>query len=412
MVSPLIINHEQVYEERGNVSDQAPDENRPDPSGNPPPPSNPSDPTAPTPSPGPVPDDQPPSPPTPPSSQQPGFDPQGYTQMPPGQDPWQAYQNPQGTPGWDPSGYQTPAYGPPPGYGPPPAYGPPAGYDPTGYAAAGYQLPPGYYAGPQDPLVSPDFGGWWQRSFTLLGATWRSMLQVQLIWAIPLLVVGILTAIYSPDRTVDFTSDTPPEFSDIFGPLFLVLPFALIAVLLTVAGQLATLEVLVQRATGQPVSVGRAMLAGLRRFFPMLGWQILAGLVILVGLLLCILPGLYVAVVFLILPVIVLLERGQGIGRAFRLVHADFGAAAARLAVIVGLHIAFVLAEGVFSAILAPSSAAAGPGLTVASSVFSVAFSVVTGIVMSPLLLTAYADMRARHEPFSTAYLAPHPGSD
>jgi hypothetical protein len=118
-----------------------------------------------------------------------------------------------------------------------------------------------------------------------------------------------------------------------------------------------------------------------------------------------------VLIVFLILPVIVLVERGQGIGRAFQLVHADFGAAVARLATIVGLHIAFVLVEGLFSAILDPATSS-GPGVTVASAILSAGFSAATGVVMSPLLLTAYADMRARHEPFSTAYLIPHPGSN
>ncbi|MCM4080808.1 hypothetical protein LXN57_24845 [Actinoplanes sp. TRM88002] len=391
----------------------------------------------------PVPGDQPPT-----SHQSPP--PHGYYQVPPGQDPWQAAQDPhQPPPGYDPSAYGygapgygqpdnsasygqpdnsasygPPGYGPPgygaPGYGPagygPPGYGPPGygygppNYGPAGYGAPGYQLPSGYYAGPADPLVSADFGGWWQRSFTLLAAVWRPMAQVQLLWAIPLIVVGVLTALYAPDRAVTFDSTTPPNFSDIFEPLFVVLPFTLAAVLLTLVAQLATLDVLVQRATGRPVSVSRALLTGLRRFPAMLGWQILAGLVILVGVLLCVLPGIYVLIVFLILPVIVLVERGQGISRAFQLVHANFGAAVARLATMVGLHIAFVLVEGVFSAIVNPTTGS-GPGFTVATAILSAGFSVATGVVMSPLLLTAYADMRARHEPFSTAYLIPHPGS-
>nr|WP_221382827.1 sulfur globule family protein [Actinoplanes polyasparticus] len=386
------------------MSDKAPDENRPDPSGNLPP----TPPVQPTPPFPPVPGDQPPT-----SHQSPP--PHGYYQLPPGQDPWQAAQDPhQPPPGYDPSayGYGAPGYGTP-GYGPPEntaPYGPP-GYGAPYYGPPGYQLPSGYYAGPADPLVSADFGGWWQRSFTLLAAVWRPMAQVQLVWAIPLIVVGVLTAIYAPDRAVTFDSTTPPNFSDIFEPLFVVLPFALAAVLLTLVAQLATLDVLVQRATGRPVSVSRALLTGLRRFPAMLGWQLLAGLVILVGLLLCVLPGLYVLIVFLILPVIVLVERGQGIGRAFQLVHASFGAAVARLATIVGLHIAFVLVESVLSAILNPA-AGSGPGVTVASAILSAGFSAATGVVMSPLLLTAYADMRARHEPFSTAYLIPHPGSN
>ena len=37
----------------------------------------------------------------------------------------------------------------------------------------------------------------------------------------------------------------------------------------------------------------------------------------------------------------------------------------------------------------------------------SAVFSVATGVVSPALLLTTYADMRARLEPFSTAYLMP-----
>jgi hypothetical protein len=43
----------------------------------------------------------------------------------------------------------------------------------------------------------------------------------------------------------------------------------------------------------------------------------------------------------------------------------------------------------------------------VASTLVRIAFGLGSSIVVTPMVLTAYADMRARHEPFSTAYLAP-----
>ncbi len=318
--------------------------------------------------------------------------PPGYYQVPPGHDPWSAYRDPQqGMPGHDP-------------------YGAP-GYPPAGYGGPGYQLPAGYYAGPDDPLVSADFAGWWRRSFGLLSVAWQPMVQVQLLWAIPLVVAGVFATLYTPDQTVTFNSTTPPDFSETFEPLLLVLPFTLIAVLLTVIAQLATLDVLVQRATGRPVSAGQALLAGLRRFPAMLGWQIVAGLVVLLGFVLCFLPGFYAAIVFLILPPIILLERGAGVGRAFRLFHADFGASVARIATVVGVYLGFIVIEAIFTAILSPTTGAV-TALSVAGAVLSAMFSVATGVVVSPLILTAYADMRARHEPFSTAYLVPHPGTN
>ncbi|MDY7085612.1 MAG: hypothetical protein SYR96_10940 [Actinomycetota bacterium] len=351
---------------------------------------------------------------------------------PPGQDPWKDYVDPNPTPppadplpgpGAPPPGYDqgAPNYGPPPpGYGPPPygapgygvpyygapGYGPQPGYHPYG-AQPAYGLPSGYYAGPEDPLVSPDYAGWFRRSFTLLAAVWQPMTLVQLMWAVPLLAVSIASAFTQPDTTVVADPQTV-TLDDFLEPLLVILPFSLAAVVIAMVGQLATLDILVQRATGRTPSVTEALKNGLRRFFPLLGWQILAGLTILLGLVFCVLPGIYFAVVLMVLTPIVLLERGQGIGRAFQLFHADFGAALARVATVFGFYIAFAVVEGIFTAAVDPT-ARASTGVALFLAFVSTGFSVAAGVVISPMVLTAYADMRARREPFSTAYLAPQP---
>ena len=354
--------------------------------------------------------------------------------MPPG------YGTPYGQPGDVPPGYGPPAYGQPgnvpPGYGTP--YGQP-GDVPPGYGYAG--LPPygsgnpygppqpgygpqfGLYAGPDDPLVSPDYSGWWNRAMRLLGSSWRQMAMVQLVWAVPLIAIGVganlLSARFDTTSTRSTTSTTTVDFGpEVIVALILVLVLAMIGVLAGLVTQLATIQIAVQRATGQPVSVGAALLTGLRRAPAMLGWGILAGLLILVGLLFCFLPGIYLYVALLVLPVIILVERGKGIGRAFELFHADFGSAIGRVATIIGIEIAFGVVNYVISMAIglsagfgSPETIAAGPsvGVAVLSAIISVVISIASSIVGSPLLLTAYADMRARHEPFSTAYLVPAP---
>ena len=324
---------------------------------------------------------------------------------PPGQDPWQGYVDPHHTPPPDdpPPVYGPPAYGPQ-GYGAP-YYGAP-GYHAYGPQAA-YGLPPGYYAGPEDPLVSPDYAGWFRRSFTLLSAVWQPMTLVQMIWAVPLLAVGIAAAFAQPEASV-VTDPQAISFDDFLAPLLVILPFTLAAVVLAMVGQLATLDILVQRATGRTPSVTEALKSGLRRFFPLLGWQILAAFVVLVGLLFCILPGIYFVLVLMTLTPIVLLERGQGIGRAFQLFHADFGAALGRVATVFGFYIAFAVVEGIFTTVVDPLGTA-GAGIALVQAFMSAGFSVASGVVLSPMILTAYADMRARREPFSTAYLVPQP---
>jgi hypothetical protein len=169
----------------------------------------------------------------------------------------------------------------------------------------------------------------------LLATTWRPILTVQLWWVVPLLALGFAGSLIAPDTTVDSSNDA----SGVLGAFAVALPLGLVSALLVCVVQLASLHVLVQRATGHQVSVRTALLAGLRRVHAMIGWGVLAGLLIAVGVVLCVLPGIYVALVMATLPAIVLLERGKGIGRAFELFHAKFGDSLARVATIAGIYL-------------------------------------------------------------------------
>jgi archaellum biogenesis protein FlaJ (TadC family) len=164
------------------------------------------------------------------------------------------------------------------------------------------------------------------------------------------------------------------------------------------------------------VSIGAAMGTGLRRLPALLGWGIVAGLAALLGFVLCILPGIYVTAVVSILTAVVVAERGVGVGRCFQLFNADFGSSVARIGTIAALGLGFGIVSSIVSAI-ATAIVGGGGGLSAQShesvlsiivgAVVSGLFSIVSATVFPPLLLTAYADMRARTEPFSTAYLIP-----
>ena len=302
---------------------------------------------------------------------------------------------PSGPPYGPPTSYPQP-YGPPPAYQVPPGPGPwPAYGDPSAYPGPAYGQPAAFFAAPDDPLVSADFAGWWRRSFALLSALWPALLQVQLIWAIPYVVLTAATALA--------VSDAAAADND-YASVLLELPFTVVGGFVAVLAQVAGLSVVVQHATGRPVRTGPALRDGLSRFFPLLGWQILAGFVIVMGVILCLLPGIYAAVVLSILPVIVLLERGEGVGRAFELVHRNFGAAAGRLGTMAGLYLAIGLAEFGAAYALVPLDET-GIAVNLVDAVLSAAFSVVVGVVLTPFMLTTYADLRARHERFSTATL-------
>ncbi|SNY29396.1 hypothetical protein [Paractinoplanes atraurantiacus] len=295
------------------------------------------------------------------------------------------------TPSDEPSAYLPPPPREPipPGHvPPPPAYTPPPNWSKGARAA--------YHAGPYDPLVSGDYSGWWQRGIFLLRTLWKPMALVQLAGNGPLVVLGGLAAV---PVTYNGLSDQQ-WLDDPAVVLPVVIPVVLIAILVTLIVQLATVEIVAQHVTGRPVSVGAALLTGLRRLPAFIGWGIPAGLLIALGSIFCLLPGIYVAAVMVTLPVIILAERGRVIGRAFHLFHADFGASAARIATLFGVQLALGVAEGVVGIIagLDPSG--------VTSIAVSVAFAIGTGVFLAPFLLTTYADLRARYEPFTTAQLA------
>ena len=301
---------------------------------------------------------------------------------------------------------------PPYGYGPqtPPPYGYGPQTTPFGYADPANQWA-AYYPSPTDPLVSADFGGWWNRSFGLLKAAWRPLVGVQLVSVLPIAAVAIVVGLIvgrSPGNLTNTTAaDGQVDFHALLKLFLATSPLLVTTFVVSLVVPLALIHVVVRTATGQPVSVARALLAGLRRVLPMLGWLLLSGLLELLGLLFCFLPGLYAIAALAVLPVIVLLEPGQGIGRSFQLFHADVGASLGRLLTMFGLSLVGTVANLTLSAIVQAGSSF-GPAAigAVLSALISGAISLATGVVLAPMYVTTYADMRSRREPFSTAYLA------
>ena len=273
--------------------------------------------------------------------------------------------------------------------------------------------PPGLYPTPADPLVSADFNGWWRRSFWLLKLYWRPAALVQLLWVLPLLVSGAVAAALLVGPVNDLI-DTPPEVDPDFHPflpaLYALVPLGLLTGLLALLASLATLHLALQAALGRPLSIPVALRTAGPRLPAYLGWGFLGGLLTLVGFVCCILPGYYVAVVLMLLPSVVLLERGNLIGRCFRLFHARPGDALARLLTTVGLsgaagvaeQLLLGLASTLFGMFTVDGISAAG---FVVALVVATVFSGASQVVLAPLHLTTYTDMRARHEPFSAAYL-------
>ncbi|BBH66303.1 hypothetical protein ACTI_29880 [Actinoplanes sp. OR16] len=270
-------------------------------------------------------------------------------------------------------------------------------------------MPPSYAAHSSDPLVSPDFAGWWGRSSALVPRIWKPSLILHAIIAVPTFAMALPARTYLEREQNTFAAALearPTELPPIAGlvvAIMAVMVVSLIGGALYLVTTAACVQLTVQAATGRPVSLGGALRTGLRRTPALFGWGVLAALLGFVAILLCVLPVFYVAAALAVLPVVVTVERGVGIGRCFQLFHADLGASLGRVATIYGVAIGAALCLGVVSVIVQATAGALAGSVT--DVLLNGAFTVAFGVVSSPFLVTAYADMRARREPFSTAHL-------
>ena len=284
--------------------------------------------------------------------------------------------------------------------------------------AYGYPQPMGF--DPADPLISNDFNGWWQRSFQLVRAAWRPIAVIQAIIGVPALILLLPTTVIFQNRQreaferleASTDADAFPNMSDMFAGFPILLAAAAVTGLLFVFGQLAAQQVVVFTATGRTGNlVGPAMLAAARRVLPLIGWYLLAIPVLVVAAVLCFFPVIYVGAALTVLPVVILLERGNGIGRCFQLFHARIGVSVSRIATIYGLSLAagmlLTLLTTIVDTTIGGSFTTPNTTATVINAVLQSVYYFVTYLVLAPLLVTTYADMRARREQFSTAHLLP-----
>jgi len=277
---------------------------------------------------------------------------------------------------------------------------------------------------PGDPLVSADFAGWWRRAFAISRRAWRPLALVQAITAVPALALLIPAQIFydlaSRHFFDDLAAERTPGFQGFLSASLVFYVALVLASLISAFGTLACVRLVADVALGREARAGRALRSVVRRLPALIGWTLLGGLLACAAVLACFLPVFYVAAVLVILPVVVLFEPGGGISRCFQLFHTDLGAAVARIATIAGVALAVAIPATVLSALAsavtqgsafpdpqaaAASTAAIAVGSVIGTVLTSVA-SVISGVLLTPLIVATYADLRARREPFVTAYLA------
>ncbi|MGQ0575660.1 MAG: hypothetical protein ACT4RN_15875 [Pseudonocardia sp.] len=327
---------------------------------------------------------------TPPGPPQDPYDPR-WGQQPPGPPPQGGPQQP----GYPPPADYPPQYGNPPQGDPQQGYGQQGygqqgygqqGYPQQGYGQQGYGAYPGYGPAappPNDPLVPADLGGWFQR---IIATVQRSLVPLLILHGAVAVVSILTTLLFGPGMS----NLTPDDFaSGQFGAEVggLALVGALIAGLVSLVAAIAAVHVVVTQAGGGPGDVGRALAFAPSRLLPLIGWGILAGLMIAIGLVLIILPGVYLIFVFAAtLTGVVVVERG-GIGRCFALFNNRFGPTLGRMALLFVAVLVYFLVVGLIAALFG------GPG-SVGGTVVQALLGIVSGVVGTAATVVTYAELR------------------
>ena len=184
--------------------------------------------------------------------------------------------------------------------------------------------------------MATSFSDWWSKVIGVLTRSWQPLLFIQLATVVPGMIVAAIVAGAAAEPSPPRSRSAALCSASIGGLILFVV--ALLA-------QGASVYVVGKQASGEEVDAGPALSFAAGRALPLLGWGLLAGILIGVGFILLVMPGIYLIVVFAAsLTGVIMFERA-GIGRTFSLVNPAFGQTLGRL-------LSFALAALVYSAIV------------------------------------------------------------
>ncbi len=360
-------------------------------------------------------------------------------------EPPEGTQSSEQPPAWQQPGQpQPPQWGqqPPPGYGqqPPPGYGqqPPPGYGqqpPPGYGQWGQQPPPGYGQQPPPgygpapqwsgftaaakpgiiPLRPLGVGEILDGAFTTMRRYPKATLGLSAAVATVSAVVMFFMQLIVNDIAPPTVSETDPYAVSFNGWAFAVfvagfLLTALFGLILT--GMLTV--VISEAVLGKPIDVGVVWPSVRRRIGALIGASLLIMLLVLIGTILCILPGIYLYVALSFTTPALILE-GQSVTNALRrsraLVKGDwwrvFGILLLAFIIVFIISgvitIPFAILGGVSVALGSDIGATQSVGSLVIQGVGSILSATVTTPISAGVGALLYIDRRMRREGLDVA---------
>jgi hypothetical protein len=276
----------------------------------------------------------------------------------------------------------------------------------------------------EDPLVPPDFAGWFSRVIDVIRRSFAQLGTLAAILGAVSIVIDVISSLLMPDvgalgSMTDLASRAqsgapvgPNDISAIAGfgaSLGVSLLVSLVgAVVISILGAYlacASIVIGVQQAAGIPTTAGAGLRLGAGRAIPLIGWGLIAMFVTGIGYIFLLLPGLYLTIVFnATLLGVVVVERA-GIGRCFELVNRRFLPTAGRI-------LLAILAFGLCLVIIMALSNAVGSALgynivgSLVSSSLMAILSIPLSVAASAVAIVTYAELRYHDNGATTTTLA------
>jgi hypothetical protein len=203
--------------------------------------------------------------------------------------------------------------------------------------------PAGMGPPPDDPLVPNGFDGWFTRVIGVCRRSGRTLWPLHAINAVVAalywgLIVAAIPNYVELQRAVDTGR---ASFADIATHLASSLGAELVSLVVSAFVWGGAVFVAIRDAAGTPATAAQGLRFAAQRALPLMGWWLVAGLLISVGLAMLLVPGLYLMVLFYASLLAVVVVERRGIGRSMELSSGRFWPTSGRL-LIAGLVCALV----------------------------------------------------------------------
>ena len=244
-----------------------------------------------------------------------------------------------------PGGYPPPQgnYPPPGGYPPPPQYYPPpqGNYPPPGYPPPGNYPPPGAPAYSVGEAVS-----WaWNKFSKNVTAILVPTLVFGVVYAVLQTVIQTITSAFSTVDSTSYGDGYAASISLGLGGIVVSIIGAVVTVIVAAVVQSAYIGGMLDIANGQPVQIGSFFTP--RNVVNVVIASVLSSIIVGIGVLLCIVPGV-IATILLLFTTAVVVDRNvsgvEGLRTSFAIAKANFGPTALTWLTTIGVGILGVLA--------------------------------------------------------------------